>query len=168
MEYAVKYGQTIFDIALKTYGSAEYVYKIIQENTFITGIDYDFDANPGALITWDETFVVSKPTELNTNATVNEVTTAYVTATNGQSIYDLCLMTYGDLKHLYRLMSENNIVGPNDTDLNGKKITFNPELIEDVAFYNHLKTNKKVINTIGDTSTASGKAYNSSFNISFH
>ena len=45
-------------------------------------------------------------------------------ATYGQSIYDICLMTYGDFKYLYKLMLDNNIVGPNDTNLNGKVLVY--------------------------------------------
>lgn len=166
MNYKVLYGQNIYDVAMATYGSSEYVYKLIQDNSFVTGVDYDFDANPGAVIVWDETLVIPTPPELDQNSDVDDVNTASVIATNGQSVYDLCLMTYGDLKYLYKLMQDNNIVGPNDTNLSGKKITFNPTLIVDIGFYNFLGVKKKVINTIENTKT--GKAYNRSFNISFH
>lgn len=166
MEYSVQYGQTIYDIVLATYGRFEYTFKLIQENPFIDSLDYDFNANPGAVISWDNTFVIPPPPETNRDAEAANEVTAFIIATNGQSIYDLCLMTYGDLKYLYKLVQDNNILSLNDTNLSGKKITFNPTLIHDIGFYNFLAQKIKVINTIENTKT--GKAYNKSFNISFH
>lgn len=166
MNYSVQYGQTIFDIVLATYGQLEYTLKLVQDNPFIESLDYDFDANPGAVISWDENFVIPAPpeTDRNSDVSINEI--AFIIATNGQSIYDLCLMTYGDLKYLYKLIQDNDIISPNDTNLSGKKITFNPTLIQDIGFYKHITNNNKVINTIENTKT--GKAYNKSFNISFN
>lgn len=166
MIYKVQYGQTIYDVILNTYGRFEYVLKLIAENPFIDSVDYDFDANPGAEISWDSTFIIPQPPEMDRNSTANSELSASIIATNGQSIYDLCLMTYGDLKYVYKLMTDNNIVSLNDTNLSGKKIIFNPTLKRDVVFYNFLLTKKKVINTLDNTKT--GKSYNKSFNISFH
>lgn len=92
--------------------------------------------------------------------------TGSIVATNGQSIYDLCLMTYGDLKYLTKLIQDNNIVSLNEGNLSGKTIIFNPNLINDIGFFNFLSNKKKVINTLDNTKT--GKSYNQSFNISFH
>ena len=45
-----------------------------------------------------------------------------IIATAGQSIYDLCLMTYGDLKYVYKLIQDSNIVNLNEPTLSGKEI----------------------------------------------
>ncbi|MES2382597.1 MAG: hypothetical protein V4538_16230 [Bacteroidota bacterium] len=78
--------------------------------------------------------------------------TSSIVATEGQSIYDLCLMTYGDFKYLYKLMQDNNIIGPNDINLSGKKINFNPILISDIGFFNLIQQKKK-INTLNIVSS---------------
>ncbi len=148
MNYYVTYGQTIYDIVLATYKRFEYTYKLLQDNPFIDSVDYDFDANPGAVVSWDETFFIPPPEVFNLDAEDTEPDTAYITATEGQSVYDLVLMTYGDLKYTYKLLQDNNIVSLNNTNLSGKKIIFNPKLINDIGFYNHLINKKKVVNTI--------------------
>jgi hypothetical protein len=163
--YKVQYGQTIYDIALATYGALEFVYKIIQDNSFIESLDYDFDVNTGAEIVWDETLakpILPTPVESNVSTTIKTII-----ATNGQSIFDLCLMTYGDLKYVFKLMQDNDIVSINGDNLSGKIINFNPTLIEDLGFYNYLMNKHKTINTLEPT-VSIGKAYNKSFNISFH
>lgn len=166
MEYKVKYGQTIYDIAILTYGKVEYIYKLIKDNPFIDSLDYDFDANPGAVIYWDESLAIPKSNELNANADVTEKTLSTIIPVNGQSIFDICLMTYGDLKYLYTLLQDNNIVSLNDTNLIGKTIKFNPDLVQDIGVYNYLV--QKPIATIENTNKNTGKAYNKSYNISFH
>lgn len=150
MIYSVQYGQTVYDVVLATYGSLELTYKLIQDNPFIDSVNYDFDANPGAKIVWDETYSITPPPELNKDATASQSDLKYIIATNGQSIYDICLMTYGDLGYLYKLMADNNIISPNDTDINEKKINFNPNLIQDIGFYNLLSSKKIKINTLSE------------------
>ncbi len=148
MNYYVTYGQTLYDILLATYGSSEYTLKLLKENPFIDSVNYDFDANPGAVISWDENFVIIAPPVLNISTVDEDSDTSYITARQGQSIYDLVLMTYGDLKYTIKLLKDNNIVSLNNTNLSGKKIIFNPKLINDIDFYNHLNNKNKIINTL--------------------
>ena len=70
-----------------------------------------------------------------------------IIATAGQSIYDLCLMTYGDLKYVYKLIQDSNIVNSSEPTLSGKEIIFDPMLVQDALFYNALLRNGLVINT---------------------
>jgi len=167
MNYSVKYGQTIYDIALNTYGSSEYVYKLISENPFVTSIDYDFDENPGAVIVWDETFSPPPPPETDRSSDVVKVDEDFIVAEFGQSIYDICLMTYGNIELIYKLIQDNNIVSLNNTDLSGKKFIFTPSLTIDKGFFNYLVNNNKAIATVG-VGDNGGKSYNDSFNISFN
>ena len=165
MIYKVQSGQTIFDIAIKTYGAIEYVYKLIEDNDFIESIDYDFDVNPNAEIYWDETYATPVAPELVLSDQATASNLQSITATNGQSLYDLCLMAYGDLTLMYKFLQENNI-SLNSNNINGKMFIFNTDLVSDKGFYNYLRNKSKVINTLDGT--FSGKAYNKSFNISFH
>ena len=73
-----------------------------------------------------------------------------IIATAGQSIYDLCLMTYGDLKYVYKLIQDSNIVNLNEPTLSGKEIIFDPTLVQDSLFYNALLRNGLVINTLSE------------------
>ncbi len=165
MEYKIKYGQTVYDLVLIAYNDLAYTYKFLQENPHITSIDFDLDANPGLTVTYDENFSVPEPPQFSAK-NKEKSTTETITATNGQSIYDLCLMTYGDLGMIYKFMQENNIDSLNNTNLSGKVFTFNTALVSDTQVYNNIKATKKKFNTLDTTYT--GKAYNKSFNISFH
>jgi hypothetical protein len=54
----------------------------------------------------------------------------------GQSIFDVCLQTYGSLDYLYKLIRENDIDNINQTDLKGRAFTFDSSLIEDISLFN--------------------------------
>lgn len=60
-------------------------------------------------------------------------------AKNGQSIYDVCLQTYGSLNFLYKLIKDNSLLGINDTVQN-KKIIYDESLVEDFSIFNHNDT----------------------------
>lgn len=53
----------------------------------------------------------------------------------GQSVYDLCLQTYGNLELLTQLLQENKIVNTLEIVLAGKVIIFDKTKIRDVAVY---------------------------------
>ena len=57
-------------------------------------------------------------------------------AKGGQSIYDVCLQTYGDLKYLFKLMLDNGISNLNQSDVANIVFIFDPNLIVDVSIYN--------------------------------
>lgn len=49
----------------------------------------------------------------------------------GQSIYDVCLQTYGTLDYLYKLMQDNNIAGVNISVLSGQQFVWDDSLVLD-------------------------------------
>ena len=51
------------------------------------------------------------------------------TAIAGQSIYDVCLQTYGSLDFLFKLMQDNAIDGLNTDVLSGQKFTWDETLV---------------------------------------
>jgi hypothetical protein len=60
----------------------------------------------------------------------------------GQSIYDICLQTYGSLDHfingestLFKLIRENNIGSVNESGFAGKIFIFDASLIIDNSVY---------------------------------
>lgn len=162
----VQLGQNIFDILLSTYGSPELTYKLISENPFIDNIDFDFDANPNEQISWDITYVIVKPAELNRPSKIVSNPFVTIVSHNGQTLFDLVLMSYGNIENLYKMILENSISTVNEVNLSGERITFDSTLVNDTLFYNWLVKYKIVINT--GESTFEGKAYNESYNISFH
>jgi len=51
------------------------------------------------------------------------------TAIAGQSIYDVCLQTYGSLDFLFKLMQDNSIAGLNVDVLSGQKFVWDETLV---------------------------------------
>lgn len=49
----------------------------------------------------------------------------------GQSIYDVCLQTYGSLDYLYKLMEDNGVEGLDDVVLGGQAFTWDDSLVVD-------------------------------------
>ena len=162
----VKLGQSIYDLMLATYGLLELTYKLIQENANITSLDFDFDANPNETIEYDNTFVVSVPAQLDRSSTVTEVTEASINTVDRQTLFDLCLMSYGNLENLYKLIADNSISTVDEVNLNGRVITFDKTLISDNIVYNWINKYGVVMCT-GD-GIYSNDSYNGSFNISFN
>lgn len=50
---------------------------------------------------------------------------------SGQSIYDVCLQTYGELDYLYKLMQDNGILGLNVGIPGGTVFTWDDSLVQD-------------------------------------
>lgn len=85
-------------------------------------------------------------------------------AQSGQSIYDLCLMTYGSLDKLVTLVKDSAL-NFTDKNLSGKKVVFDSELISDVGLSNAVKNSNK--NYATAPSSNDGGSFDDSFDISF-
>lgn len=60
----------------------------------------------------------------------------------GQSLFDVCLMTYGSLEYMYKLIQDNNIDSINENNLSQKEFTFDTSLINDSLLYSkNINTN---------------------------
>ncbi len=74
------------------------------------------------------------------------MTLSYQTHT-GQSLYDVLLNTYGTIKYLVKLMTDNKINGVSDLSFIGKIIYFDGSLIEDNSLYNRNKDENIIYTT---------------------
>jgi len=52
-------------------------------------------------------------------------------AVNGQSLYDICLNTYGTLDYIVKLMLDNNISGLGYVPLSGQQFIYDSTLVDD-------------------------------------
>lgn len=66
---------------------------------------------------------------------------------NGQTIFDIALMTYGSLDSVYTLISQNEIDNINDPLPNQKSFTFDSSAIVDLTVYNAIATRLLIYNT---------------------
>lgn len=85
-------------------------------------------------------------------------------AQNGQSIFDVCLMTYGTIDKIITLVKDSLLNSISDESLAGKTFPFESLLISDVALANSIKNNKKVFAT---AESPVGGSYDDSFDLSF-
>jgi hypothetical protein len=79
---------------------------------------------------------------------------AEYTALEGQSIYDVCANTYGDLNKLRKLITDNNIGSVNDQNLARQVFKFDTSLIKDNSLFNVNNNSNVIYATKG-----SGEAY---------
>lgn len=59
----------------------------------------------------------------------------------GQSLYDICLQTYGTIEEIFKIISDNNIGSLNDLYLYRNSIKFDSSLIVNYDVYDHLNNN---------------------------
>ena len=147
--YKIKDGETIFDVAIATYGSLDQVYKIIQENPDIESIDSELDlvAQPGLSVTFENDFVSPESQEERQLPEV-ETTNVY-TVRDAQSIFDLALTLYGNVERVYQIIQDNQDLIPylNYYIMPGINIGFDSEKRDDMVVTDYLIKNNIVIST---------------------
>ena len=144
MQYATNDGESIFDIVLKTVGNLEKTYEFILANPQISNINFSFD---NVLLITNYT----PPTAVAPSNLLGKIkiapTTGNVIGRDGQSVFDLCLMSTGNIGGIMQFLLDNNISNVNEDVLIGKPFTFNLDSVLDNIFYNKITTNNTVFNT---------------------
>ncbi len=107
-EVKVLNGQSIFDIALYCYNDATLVYNLINENSIITDINMNLT---GLNLVYTPIEIIKYEAKENPNK-VNKV----VTIKKEQSLFDLSLQYYGDVKNVYDLIQSNSYLDSILTD----------------------------------------------------
>lgn len=95
---------------------------------------------------YDPALYVSDPLQL-TQSDVIPSTIKTLSAQEGQTIYDLCAMTYGGLENIYKLISDNAIDSINKTDLQQTVFTYDTTFISDNFVYSNQQRKGIIINT---------------------
>lgn len=164
-EIRIQHGRTIYDVSIQLYGSINYVQKILTDNPSIS-VDYDFSANPGTIIIYDEVIIQQPVLDslIQVESNIKTFKSHY-----GQSLYDVCMMIYGDISLLAKLMTDNGIINSNETYLYNKDFIFDTDYIVDKAFYNNLILTNKKISTVEARTTLPviGRAYSRGYTIGF-
>lgn len=125
-EYASNYGESIFEVAVKTYGSSEYIFKLIEDNPSVFE-NLGSLTITGQVIIWDDAYKISSAGLV----AVPVVNDAVIVGQWGQSLYDVCLQTYGSLNNLFVLMRDNEISNLNAQLLSQRVFTFDKRLVAD-------------------------------------
>ena len=100
----------------------------------------------GAIALYDPSLYVSSPPELTRSAVIPS-TIKTLEGQEGQSIYDICMMAYGDIGEVYRLLQDSGIDSINETNLANTVFTYDTTFIADSTFYNYISYEGIIINT---------------------
>lgn len=139
-EVKVLNGQNIFDLVLGTYKDLNLTYKLIQENPDIDSINFDFEGSSNVVISYDPTFSIPLPAPLNQGSGTPANPIKTIKLKENQSIYDACLMTYGTLENMYKLLQDSGIDSITTKGLAQKTLIYDSNLIEDNAVYESIKS----------------------------
>jgi len=90
---------------------------------------------------------LTTPSEIGSPSAITSSTILYITSQNGQSIYDICIQTYGSLDLLYKLIQDNNLTNIDATLQPGTTLQWDSSLITDNSFYGYLQRNSLNIGT---------------------
>ena len=101
MRLEVKYGQTIFDVALICYQDASRAYDILAENPTIPNINADLT---GYIINYTPASVTQKEVIKTITPTKKSVTIGY-----SQTLFDVALQYYVGAENVYDLIAKNAI-----------------------------------------------------------
>ncbi len=131
-EYKTLFGQNIFDVVLSTYADLNLTYKLIEDNG-IKSIDFDLDTTPALSIVYE--IIPKIPAEIKVKDPVPTSLIKILKAINGQSIFDIILMTYGSLDLSYKLIQDNGIDSVNIGSVDQILFSFDSTLIADNFVY---------------------------------
>jgi len=166
--YLIKNNQSLEDVCCATYGTMEYLTKLVFDNENIGSIDVDMNEISGQLIYFDETLVNKIPVEVKVLKPIEESAIKYYTGIEGQSIYDVCIQLYGSLEKLILLCNDNNLRLTRADNVKNIEFKYNTNKIEDVLLVNFFKTLGTGVGSYS-INLAKGKSYDSkAFDDSFN
>lgn len=120
LDYKIKEGETIYDASnITLFGMDNIVQGLLIPSdlsfTSITGFQ---------TIYYDENYIQNSTVQLQLNVP-KEIDTYTVLSEENQSLYDVCLMNYGTLDEVVKLISDNsNLVSINDVNVSLRPINF--------------------------------------------
>jgi len=156
------YTTNTFDETLATYGDISALFHFLGLNSGFTNV---LTSIPAAQDFTVDSFVL--PAEVQTASTTSTSTSFPITVMFKESLFDVATRYYGSVSSVISLMVDNSVIGTINDDLIGKTLIINNSNIYDknVQYYN--KFNSKLTTGVFAT-TLSGRAFNISWNLSFH
>ena len=133
MQYEIKSGESIIDVAVKLYGSQSYVIKLIQENEvlqYITNTSLN-----GVVVTYDETLRGNIDANLNGLNQVKPIIDNSYFIKGNQSLYDLSTQYGYGIDKIIEFIQVVGIANLNVQEIQGKTI-------------NVTKRNEKIANNL--------------------
>lgn len=131
MVIEVRDGESIFDVLAKNNIPLDNLYEVLQDN----GISLESSVKTIAVKEYPQI-----PPELKTPSnSTNSI--GMIKVLEGQSIFDVCLMTYGSFENMYKLIQDNDIDSINDNEIAQKTLTFDKDSIYDTVLFKNNQFN---------------------------
>jgi hypothetical protein len=132
--YTVLNGQNVYDVALLLYGNPSVVGKLCADNN----LGFDSILNGGDTLVYDTTYQVITPNQIDITLTP-PIRYGYYTGRYGQTIYDICLITYGKFELLTKLCQDNGIVSFDNISAVGITFKYDLDLVNDNKLFAYLR-----------------------------
>jgi hypothetical protein len=132
--YTVLNGQSVYDVTLLLYGNPEAVVKLCDDNN----IGIDSVLSGGDTLIWDTTYQFITPKQIDT-VLKTPAKYGYYTGMYGQTIFDVCLITYGKYELLSKLCADNGIISFDNISANGITFKYDLDIVNDNKLFAYLR-----------------------------
>lgn len=122
--YRTQQGQSIYDVVIGVYGSIDHFAQLLTENAELATVAYTLTDASAIDIEYDADVVKNKPPVIYRPSASTTTTLRTYNGQDGQSVYDVAMMTYGSLDRLIELISDSSFGSTNNTNLGGVGFTF--------------------------------------------
>lgn len=125
LEYKSKIGQTLFDVSnITLYGMDNIILGLLKPSGKSL-----IDSLSSEVLIYDNLYEQQSTIQLQLTAP-QEITEYVVKGKEAQSVFDLCIMNYGNLDKMFTMIQDNtNIVSINDVDVSMKDINFSTKKV---------------------------------------
>jgi len=109
--YTIKTPSDIFSLVMSVYGTLQQSCKLVSDNSgLIPSFNSDISSLAGQALQYESTLVKTSLPPVSVIPTPPSPVTQYNwTGREGQSIFDVCIQTYGILDNQIKLMNDNNV-----------------------------------------------------------
>lgn len=160
LDYKTKIGQTLFDVSnITLYGMDNIVLGLLKPSnkSLINSLSIE-------TLVYDDSYTQDNTLQLELTPETKSDTYS-VKGQDSQSIFDLCIMNYGNLDKMFTMIQDNtNIVSINDVDVSLKDITFNTKKLTDAYVPSIISKKRYTFATI-DKNTLSNTVWDGSNDI---
>ena len=144
----IQENKSIYDIANETLGGFDNIYAgILLLNPTITSIDFNLNTIASDKIYYDDSYYSIPTIQIQLDVKKPNPTVT-ITGRENQSIYDIVLMTYGDIGSVYEFIKSNGVVSLNDLSVGMKTFTFDSNNIVNGPLISSIKKNGYIFATL--------------------
>ena len=140
-EIKIQSGQSIYDVSINELNGLDNLLQLLIQNKNITNLDFDLKNIATENIKYDDIYIEKKQAELTLTTSISS-TIQNIKTLQGQSIYDICLQSYGSLDLMNKLLKDNNIYNLDSTDISMRNINFDETKVIDKYILDYIYKNK--------------------------